>query len=437
MKRIRLYPPSVDPGFPVLPSTPQGWQRLKFADVLQVVARPKQLEPDKKYRLVNARRNRGGITLRAEVLGCEVLTKTQFEAKAGDFLISRRQIVHGACGVVPAAMDGAVVSNEYSTLRTRSALLMDFLKHYSHSPYFQRSCFHSSHGVAVEKMVFKLEEWLARDVDIPPLPEQRRIVAILSAVDEAIEKTEAVIESLQTLKEALIQELFTRGLPGRHTSFKQTEIGEIPTAWEAVDLGAVLDGIDAGWSPQCLPDPPPEGSWGVLKVSAVTSGAFFAKESKALPANLVPRPEIEVRAGDVILARANGALDLVGRTVFVRQTPPKLMLSDKLLRLRSNPKHLDARFLHCAFQSRSVRAQLLQTTGGSHMRNVSQSALRATVLPLPSLGEQTAIADVLLDCDDRVEAESGTLRELAELKTALSSILLTGELRVRPDEGVA
>jgi type I restriction enzyme S subunit len=40
--------------------------------------------------LVNAKRNRGGITLRAEVLGREVLTKTQFEAKAGDFLISRK-----------------------------------------------------------------------------------------------------------------------------------------------------------------------------------------------------------------------------------------------------------------------------------------------------------------------------------------------------------
>ena len=67
---------------------------------------------------------------------------------------------------------------------------------------------------------------------LPPLPEQRKIAAILSSVDEVIEKTEAVIEQLQVVKKAMMQELLTRGLPGRHTRFKQTEIGEIPEEWE-------------------------------------------------------------------------------------------------------------------------------------------------------------------------------------------------------------
>ena len=53
-------------------------------------------------------------------------------------------------------------------------------------------------------------------------------------MDEVIEKTEAVIEQLQVVKKAMMQELLTRGLPGRHTRFKQTEIGEIPEEWEVV-----------------------------------------------------------------------------------------------------------------------------------------------------------------------------------------------------------
>ena len=60
-----------------------------------------------------------------------------------------------------------------------------------------------------------------------PLPEQRKIAAILSSVDDAIEKTQAVIDQVQVVKRGLMQELLTRGLPGRHTRFKQTEIGEI------------------------------------------------------------------------------------------------------------------------------------------------------------------------------------------------------------------
>ena len=63
---------------------------------------------------------------------------------------------------------------------------------------------------------------------LPPLPEQHKIAAILSSVDDAIEKTQAVIDQVQVVKRGLMQELLTRGLPGRHTRFKQTEIGEIP-----------------------------------------------------------------------------------------------------------------------------------------------------------------------------------------------------------------
>ena len=62
----------------------------------------------------------------------------------------------------------------------------------------------------------------------PSLREQRKIAAILSSVDDAIEKTQAVIDQVQVVKRGLMQELLTRGLPGRHTRFKQTEIGEVP-----------------------------------------------------------------------------------------------------------------------------------------------------------------------------------------------------------------
>ena len=60
------------------------------------------------------------------------------------------------------------------------------------------------------------------------LREQRKIAAILSSVDDTIEKTRSVIDQVQVVKRGLMQELFTRGLPGRHTRFKQTKIGKLP-----------------------------------------------------------------------------------------------------------------------------------------------------------------------------------------------------------------
>ena len=79
----------------------------------------------------------------------------------------------------------------------------------------------------------------------PPLPEQRKIAAILSSVDDAIEKTQSVIDQVQVVKRGLMQELLTRGLPGRHTRFNKTEMGEIPEGWiikTVAEVGKVVTG---------------------------------------------------------------------------------------------------------------------------------------------------------------------------------------------------
>ena len=75
------------------------------------------------------------------------------------------------------------------------------------------------------------EKFLTLGLSTPPLGEQRKIAAILSSVDDVIEATQAVIDQLQVVKKAMMAELLTRGLPGRHTLFKQTEIGEVPEEW--------------------------------------------------------------------------------------------------------------------------------------------------------------------------------------------------------------
>ncbi|WP_437765389.1 restriction endonuclease subunit S [Sorangium sp. So ce281] len=74
---------------------------------------------------------------------------------------------------------------------------------------------------------------------LPPLGEQRKIAAILCSVDGAIEATQTVIDQLQVVKKAMMAELLTRGLPGRHTRFRKTEIGEVPEEWKVVSLGGI------------------------------------------------------------------------------------------------------------------------------------------------------------------------------------------------------
>lgn len=92
------HPPSVQSGVPQLPSTRKAWRKTTLGEHLREVVRPAILEADQPYRLVTVRRSRGGVDERGTLLGSEIKTPTQFHVRAGDFLISKRQIVHGACG---------------------------------------------------------------------------------------------------------------------------------------------------------------------------------------------------------------------------------------------------------------------------------------------------------------------------------------------------
>ena len=208
-KNEGTFPPSVQSGIPALPVTPIGWRRTALGKHLREVRRPIALEQDRTYALVTVKRSRGGVQRRECLRGAEIKTPAQFLVKAGDFLISKRQIVHGACGIVPPEMDGAVVSNEYAVLNSDEEIDMRFLRYLSESTYFQQTCFHSSIGVHVEKMIFRTERWLAWPFNIPPLTEQQRIVKILDTAALEILCIERQLKALTSEKAALMSQLLT------------------------------------------------------------------------------------------------------------------------------------------------------------------------------------------------------------------------------------
>ncbi|ENS2212157.1 restriction endonuclease subunit S, partial [Escherichia coli] len=94
-------------------------------------------------------------------------------------------------------------------LTGKSGFYLPYMEFLSESLYFQQTCFHSSIGVHIEKMIFKLDSWFKWPFNIPPLSEQKRIVKILSTWDEAISVTEKLLTNSQQQKKALMQQLLT------------------------------------------------------------------------------------------------------------------------------------------------------------------------------------------------------------------------------------
>lgn len=198
----------------------------------------------------------------------------------------------------------------------------------------------------------------------------------------------------------------------------------LPAGWASVVLSDLLDGIEAGKSFKCFSRPANAEEWGVIKVSAMTWGEFDEAEQKAVPSRKQVDPRHEIRAGDLLLSRSNTP-ELVGASVYVRQCRPRLLLSDKSMRLlvRSG---IDAAWLHKALSSPSVRGQLSAgATGTSNsMRNVSQEKVLALRLLVPPTHEQRRIVEKVERLFSALDAGVAVLeRAKTKLKAYRSAVL--------------
>jgi type I restriction enzyme S subunit len=184
------------------------WELTKIGNMLVETQRPIGLFDEAEYRLVTVKRRYGGLILRGIMKGREILVKSQFVVRAGDFLISKRQIVHNACGLVTRELDGSVVSNEYSVLTPRPECSIEFFSWFAMQPSVSASFMGCSVGIVIEKMLFKLPAWLKQEFRFPTLPEQQRIADCLTSLDDLITAETQKLEALRIHKKGLMQQLF-------------------------------------------------------------------------------------------------------------------------------------------------------------------------------------------------------------------------------------
>jgi type I restriction enzyme S subunit len=205
----------------------------------------------------------------------------------------------------------------------------------------------------------------------------------------------------------------------------------LPTGWTRVPLGDLIDAIEAGKNLRCEERPPEPHERGIVKISAVTWGAFDPQEAKSVPEGIDLPPQTLVREGDFLMLRAN-TLELVGATVLVEQSPGNLHLSDKVLRIRTTPDI--ARWLNQYLRSIDGRKEIEKRATGNQlsMRNIGQDAIRQIEVPLPPLPEQRRIIAKLASLSERTKAardELGRIPLLIEhYKKAILEKAFNGQL---------
>lgn len=208
---------------------PKDWKSQKMMQWLSLKERPVLLRDELSYQLVTVRRAFGGVDSRGQYCGKDVLVKNYFEVRQGDFLISKRQIAHGACGIVPEKLDCAVVSNEYNVFVPEQGTDVDMFNLMMQLPHYKRLFYLMSDGVHIEKLLFKTQDWMKRSLAMPPLDEQQKIAAILTTQDKVIELKEKLLAEKQRQEKYLCQQLLTgkKRLPGFCGEWKKVKLKKL------------------------------------------------------------------------------------------------------------------------------------------------------------------------------------------------------------------
>lgn len=270
-----------------------------------------------------------------------------------------------------------------------------------------------------------------REVELllPPLPEQKKIAAILSSVDDAIAATRKVIEQTERLKKGLLQTLMTRGIG--HTRFKKTEIGEIPEGWEVVRLGEVASLITKGTTPttyghQYVPRGVP-----FVRVENVTErGTLDLHECKHVTLQTHQAlARSRLQSGDLLLSIAGA----IGRAALVPAEVLPANVNQALAVVRPIRTSIDPGFLLHAVMGPGVQQQVELIRAGLAQYNLNLKQVGELALGLPPLPEQAAISERIAGILDVLSFGESHLTRLQTLKRGLLQDLLTGRVRVTPD----
>jgi len=307
------------------------------------------------------------------------------------------------------------------------------------APLFLSLTEQSAHGT----MALRTDRFMGERLPIPPLDEQ---VAIASYLDAETKRIDKLIEAKRDLKATL--DGFARStflaevvalaalLPGRPDS-RLPWIPTIPSSWTRCKVKHLVVHFDQGVSPQCESRPPSEGEWGVLKAGCINTGSFNPMESKALPPEVQSLPEVTVCEGDLIISRAN-TQDLVGRSAVAKMDYPKLMLSDKLYRLKFEADRCVPEFVRRTLWVPAVRSRIEERATGASpsMLNIDRRAILELDIVLPPVEDQIRLLEKV---DERGGAISQLIahveQELAlliQLRGSTITDAVLGRIDVRP-----
>ena len=289
-------------------------------------------------------------------------------------------------GKVAIADTRIAINQDIKALTPRSDILPEYLFWFllSKAPDIERM------GTGATVKGVTLNDIKAIPIPVPSLPEQRRIIDLLSRAEGILRLRREAEQKAAELIPSLFLHMF--GDPATN-----------PKEWPIRTVREIVARFEGGKNLQAGSE---NGSaYRILKVSAVTSGQYLESESKPTPNGYSPPSTHIVQAGDMLFSRANTE-ELVGATAIVEATNGKTLLPDKLWRfVWAEP--VEPIYMYSLFQSRHVRRELGKLSSGTSasMRNISQAKLFELPLPVAPYEKQKAYAKLAISARSTIQQQ--------------------------------
>lgn len=286
---------------------------------------------------------------------------------AGTVLMSSRAPV----GYVAVAANAVTTNQGFKSFVLRDGLLADYVYWYLIGNQELVSSFAS--GTTFPEVSGRRAAEIP--IAVPPLAEQRRIVA---ALEEHLSDLDAAVAGLERARRNLV----------RFRESVLRESIESITA-EAVPFSELLASLRNGISTK------PEGETGlrILRISAVRPLRVDVGNVRYLSAAEPHYSEFVLEQGDLLFTRYNGNPALVGACGIVGALPAATVYPDKLIRARLRREHADPRFVQIVMSTGVSRAFIqsrVKTTAGQ--AGIAGGDLKLVPVPLPPLKIQLQVA---------------------------------------------
>jgi len=357
--------------------------------------------------LVYIAKNKANILKRSKVI-------------SGDIIIAKTGATIGKSAKFPHLFsEGIIASSCMKMSIDKNIGNNDFILYWIVSDFGQNAIINSALGTT--RTTININPFKNISFPLPPLPEQQKIAEILETVDNAIEKTDRIIEKYKRIKQGMMHDLLTRGIDehGNIRSekthrFKDSPLGRIPEEWEVKRLGEISLIIMGQSPPSLLVNKEGKG------FPFLQGNAEFTIKYPS-PINWIEKPSRMSIKGSIL--------------VSVRAPIGDLNLSEKeycigrgLASIKPNGDILSICFAW--YILKFYIKDLTKIGQGSTFEAVNKEDLKNFVIPLPPPDEQKRIAEILSQIDQTIEKEEAYKQKLERIKQGLMEDLLTGKVGV-------